>query len=481
MSLREELPTVEPKGGTRGRPSWRWLVAALLALVVALSGLLLWRASTTDTDGDGLTDRVESAGWSTQRGEVFRTDPTRADTDGDGLTDLDEAGAETTDDAGVVTYSGYSDPLRVDTDSDALSDGAEADAGLNPRDADVDGDTLSDGYEVQVAGTDPESVDTDGDGLLDGYEDADPEDQGLDPLVIDEQISTLTYVADFTKGALAGDFTSDDSLAWFAGYLAGAGSSSIPVVGQVVGVGADLRDALATAIRGDWVGAGFNALGAVPGGDLVAIPRKVAKFVERNPRRSADAAAMIMKAGYIPEWIKVRAARVIWPEWDGLVSAGADEKALLRLQSGRTDLAWLTGSLNRPGHIPGAAVPALGDGASGEAALARLLRSESSDVTVQARISTAGCGSVCGGDVRVVDVLVDGVAHEAKVGAVYLTPFVDRQISKDAFLVRTGQVRGAHWDFVASSNTDKLGPSKQLLDRLDAAGITYTIHLPAAA
>ncbi len=67
---------------------------------------------TTDTDGDGLTDKEEI-----EKG----TDPLKKDTDGDGLSDKEEI------EKGI-------DPLKKDTDGDGFSDKEEVDKGTNPKD-----------------------------------------------------------------------------------------------------------------------------------------------------------------------------------------------------------------------------------------------------------------------------------------------------------------------------------------------------------
>lgn len=168
----------------------------------------LFDGKLLDTDGDGLADAVERAGWSieiTSRADAapkvrhvasdpFRTDtdgdgvddatefaagldPMDADTDGDGLTDLEERATHGTD------------PLHVDSDGDGLIDGDEVlgvvAAGVvfrtDPTVADTDGDGVIDGdevngYQTEAGGwifSDPLNPDTDGDGLLDG-EDPDP-------------------------------------------------------------------------------------------------------------------------------------------------------------------------------------------------------------------------------------------------------------------------------------------------------------------
>jgi hypothetical protein len=452
------------------------VAVAALALVAALVG---WRSATLDSDADGLTDRAESTGWPTEDGTVYRTNPGMADTDGDGLTDLDEAGLAQTDPQGERVYAFYSDPLAPDTDEDALLDSEEADLGLDPRDGDVDDDGLRDGYEIDVVGTDPEAADSDGDGLTDAYEDANRSAQGLDPLWFDEQISTADYLVDFSKGLLAGELLHEDSLAWLAGSLVADAASAAPGVGSVIGGVTASRAAVAAAIEGDFVGAGFDALSVVPVKNLAKLVPKIERFLEGNPRLAVAAADLVTQADKVPDWAKVRVAKVIWPEWDELVAAGADELALLRLQRGRTHLGQLAQALRRPGHAPGAAVGPASDGRTGEQLIQALYGADAAGA--QVRLSTAQCAVGCDSPTRIVDVLVDGVAHESKVGRVAWSSFTQRQIRKDAWLISSGQIGGAHWHFVMSSASGSLGADPKVLDLLDEAGITYTIHLPAAA
>lgn len=115
---------------------------------------------TIDTDGDGLTDVLET---------MYYTDIHKTDTDGDGLSDYLE----------VMLL--YLDPLSKDTDGNGTEDGDEdsdldgytnldeLNLGTFPYMADSDGDGLLDGEEDQY-GTDPLNEDTDGDGVSDGKE-----------------------------------------------------------------------------------------------------------------------------------------------------------------------------------------------------------------------------------------------------------------------------------------------------------------------
>src|SRR5690348_15960341 len=74
--------------------------------------------SHADHDRDGIPDRVESAGWRTTTGAVYRTDPDKSDTDGDGLTDGDEAGVAKTAPDSRNVYTAFSSPVLADTDHD---------------------------------------------------------------------------------------------------------------------------------------------------------------------------------------------------------------------------------------------------------------------------------------------------------------------------------------------------------------------------
>lgn len=488
----------------RTRSRWSWLLVVVVALAVA-SGYAITqvpgevglsrdsatkRATPSDTDRDGLLDELEESGWLTQDGSEYRTDPSKADTDGDGLTDGDEAGAlvpnvqtELATNAQTENvYHGYSNPLLPDTDGDGLGDADEADLSLDPLDRDSDDDELEDGPELEVVGSAPDMADTDGDGFDDGYEDANRESQGLDPLWVDVKVSKWSYAADFAIGSVAGDAWRKDSFAWLAGNLASSGSSSIPVVGWIVGPIADARDAIASAIRGDWVGSGFSAVGAVPyAGDAVAIPGKAAKFVARNPELAAAVAAAIVAINKVPEKVKVEASKKIWRGWDDLRDAGASERSLLQLGKGRTNLDDLVAGLNRPGHVKGAPATIFPHWKDGERFLEDLYGANVKGVNYQVSVLTEGCIEVCNtSGVRIFDVFVDGVAHESKVGYVSLSESVQKQIRSDAWLVKNGQVESVHWHFFASAGSNTMGASKNVLNLLDELGISYTFHLPAS-
>ncbi len=103
-------------------------------------------SGTGDYDKDGATDLAES-----QRG----SDPTKPDTDGDGLSD----GVETGTGVFVSKSNTGSNPTKVDSDGDGLSDSAEVNGSpaTNPNKADSDGDSFSDADEI-AWGSDPNSA-----------------------------------------------------------------------------------------------------------------------------------------------------------------------------------------------------------------------------------------------------------------------------------------------------------------------------------
>lgn len=157
--------------------------------------------SSGDTDGDGLADEIEIAGWTVQvvagDGTVetrqVTSDPKVVDTDGDGLSDAQE-------------YAARTDPRRKDTDGDGLSDYAELMVyKSDPTSVDTDGDSrgpdgtgqtdpnLWDGNEVLLSHTSPTLADTDGDGLTDWEE---IHSGGTNPLVADLPTLALELYGD---------------------------------------------------------------------------------------------------------------------------------------------------------------------------------------------------------------------------------------------------------------------------------------------
>jgi len=77
---------------------------------------------------------------------------------------------------------------------------------------------------------------------------------------------------------------------------------------------------------------------------------------------------------------------------------------------------------------------------------------------------------------RFVDSYADNIAHEAKVGYVSLTPFIRKQVLKDAELIATKEIQGATWHFYRSATTGKAGPSAPLEKFLREHGIKIVKH-----
>ena len=125
-----------------------------------------------DSDNDGLLDDEEdiNGNGATDPGE---TDPNNPDTDGDGLTD----GLET---------EGPTDPLNPDSDGDGILDGDE---------------DLNRNGQQDPGETDPNNPDSDGDGILDGDDESPlapervPDDAGA-PLETNDQGPASRFEAD---------------------------------------------------------------------------------------------------------------------------------------------------------------------------------------------------------------------------------------------------------------------------------------------
>ena len=174
------------------------------------------KVGAKDTDGDGITDDVETATGTDPNDDdsdddgitdgnedadrdgivdAGETNPRNRDSDNDGLQDGTEKGLTAPQGTGTNLAvfipdsdpSTTTDPLDSDTDNGGVSDGTEdtnhngrVDAGeRNPLNAaddltvtDTDGDGIPDSVET-ATGTDPTKADTDGDGIPDGVEDKD--------------------------------------------------------------------------------------------------------------------------------------------------------------------------------------------------------------------------------------------------------------------------------------------------------------------
>jgi len=119
-----------------------------------------------DSDGDGMPDTDEQAGWDVtvtllngDRAVQHQTaNPLFPDTDNDGLVD-------------PLEFAIGSNPRSNDTDGEGLQDGAEYNVHYSdPTFQDTDRDSASDNLEVDLFRTSPILNDTDGDGFKDGRE-----------------------------------------------------------------------------------------------------------------------------------------------------------------------------------------------------------------------------------------------------------------------------------------------------------------------
>ncbi len=176
--------------------------------------------SSTDYDGDGLTDTEEIY--------EYLTEPNVSDTDGDTYSDGEEILTYHTDPLDAADHAddndrdGMDDAWEThygldpsdasdageDLDGDGLTNAEEYAAGYDPSDADMDNDDAEDGAEV-TAGTDPNNTDSDGDGMEDGFEIT----YGLDPLsddaANDSDSDGLTNYEEFDLGTSPVDEDTD--------------------------------------------------------------------------------------------------------------------------------------------------------------------------------------------------------------------------------------------------------------------------------
>lgn len=229
-----------------------------------------------DTDGDGLSDKAETDGWRTQRGNIHVTDPLVADTDGDGLTDGEEAGDVTTSTWGSA-YVGISDPTAADTDGDGLDDPSEYLSDTSVWAADTDADGLTDFTEYEF-GSDPTQNNVDGD----SFGDAEEHSRDLNPMEYDltgwesagAAVAGFTF-GDWEWGARTIARQNDQQMQSFP-YLAGQLASGVAVIG-------DIRDFIAGVGSGNWTGAALSGAGLIPFvGDGAKIGIDVAKFAGRG-------------------------------------------------------------------------------------------------------------------------------------------------------------------------------------------------------
>ncbi len=229
-----------------------------------------------DSDNDGLDDNVEDTGGTNNGATMTGSNPNLPDTDGDAIPDgyeitnmldpnIDDSLLDPDTDQldNVSEFEAGTDPQVPDTDMDGVNDGPEVNTySSDPLVIDTDGDTLSDGDEVNTHMTDPTMRDTDGDLFSDLEEltaSTDPNDPNSKPAVRQLPDPLLYYTFDVDNG------TEVENLGTLAtaGVLQGAatyGPGQDASFGTAfVGNRSDTNDAyVATGISGDDLGFGAN-------------------------------------------------------------------------------------------------------------------------------------------------------------------------------------------------------------------------------
>ena len=77
---------------------------------------------------------------------------------------------------------------------------------------------------------------------------------------------------------------------------------------------------------------------------------------------------------------------------------------------------------------------------------------------------------------RYIDQFANGVAYEAKVGHLSMSPRVKNQIAKDQELLMKEIILSAEWHFFMSPTTGKVGAARSVIDMLNEAGIGVVMH-----
>lgn len=437
---------------------------------------------TLDSDGDGLSDGQEIEGItptylrpaSNGAGQVF-TDPFHPDTDGDGIDDLREVGELRLVDfrppAGgpsqtVATYALRSDPTETDGDADGVPDSEEFDLELNALHGDEDADGLDDSLEFQW-GTLPTFWDSDMDGVSD-EEETYRVYEGYDPLIYNEQISPTAYIEEFSLGLFCGDNSvcRRPTVPWLAGNIL----SGVLVFG-------DVRDLLASLLEREYVSTTFIAVGLIPGlGDATSAAAKAAKIwpeasdasriaIQKLVTDQGDDAATIAAIRHLEPELMVKLDRIHIPD---------ENLARLLLAN---DIQHLKRLLDSPMLKPVSytqPVPTfLFGGRAGERFLLDFMGYPAFRQTL---IDVASLGG------RYNDLKINCPGsfcflYEVKVGYVQHHR-AGLQLQKDVRLVTDEEAMGAEWHFLASGVNDKIGPSPELLDQLEAAGVPFVLHFP---
>ena len=459
-----------------------------------------------DVDGDGLTNLQE---------QKLGTSPTNPDTDGDGASDGEEVGNGTNplvpdqpvqpplppdDELPPIE----SEPTTKDTDGDGLEDVTEVeDWFTDPAHVDTDRDGLSDADEVDM-GIDPLSTDTDGDNLSDPYEVLHEEDEGIDPRVFDERMSSWDYAVDFSIGFVAGEFMPRDSIAWLAGNICSGALSFIPVYGWIAGAVTDIRDTIGAAIHGDWVGAGLSLIGVIPyAGDAVSIPGKIVRWIRGtssigiaavNPTRLNQALRLWAKSDAVPEAERAVVIKAVLGalgvSTDALARAGLTDTALVKIaRSAVVDLEVLGRAVSHPLHQIGGKAPWIAKTVDPRSSANRNAEFWLADHLVQQgqQAQRGGSAFTFPGqkdrrpDVR--EVRADGteVMHEVKLGVITKPEYIQHTLDecrRDKVLKDNKVLGDVVYHFLPTNAGKNVGALEEVFGCLQANGIKYTIHMP---
>jgi Mg-chelatase subunit ChlD len=202
---------------------------------------------TTDTDGDGLYDIVETTGFRTLTGEIIKTDPYNPDTDGDELSDGEEAGEYIVDSQSVSTSA--SPYLAVSTLGSTLAVSAISTMAYGSS-SDPFATPFNNYYKLN---SHPNKTDTDND----GYEDS-------------EDVNPFVYNSPENQEFIADDMPVDQEIFW---------SFAWGVVSSIVNNGIDTVADVSTVINYLFGGTEFAKFTYV---SLKQKKEDVIKYIEEN-------------------------------------------------------------------------------------------------------------------------------------------------------------------------------------------------------
>jgi hypothetical protein len=452
-----------------------------------------------DIDQDGIPDIQETKGIIGPIGKKFISSPTMIDSDGDGLTDLEELGEVLTAEAAtaIAKEKGYknppfrsgfcyrnvtSDPTSPDSDGDLVPDGWEIDDETDPLNSDSDGDKLSDSGE-RLWGTDPLNPDTDNDGISDKQETTFTVN-GFNPNRQDALLPSNTFMslvvagANAVKGGVCGDICELDTLPELTGAIL---VSVLPVAGTP----ADIRDAFANTIKGDYVSAAFAATGLLPfAGDIARSTAIATKFIVRHPDKAHDVFRVMSSMSGLPDIARREMLTTTLKATDPnthftlFVKHGLKPETVERLAQGTAKLDNIAKILDECPTCITRDVSHLGDGgwlkhfSEGERHLA-------GNTQKPKALPPPPRGKQ---DLRYYDALVVNKAMESKVGYVKADKRILRQIEKDCKMKGTEDLKiSVEWHFFASAQSNSIGADKLVLDALKTCKngpIPFKIHLP---